>query len=646
MGEDESSATTVAAAVTMERNSGSQIALALTVFALVLASNSIINESWLTNSLELGDQSVESDLGLREFSAEVCSGGVCEADSESLEKIYDDCIESQEGATSSQKEEQCGEYADWHNAGYVATIMLIISGIILFTATIMQVRSMIGHSSRAPNFVSGVGGVFIALSILVWSLMLPESETDPEWGQGLWLAIIASVCGIVAGMSGTLQSWVDGPPRMRAHGVRSGSGMSEFVLKESSCGNHTLSILADSDLIRVAKTDRIGASASTKDILATRRDSYTGFSHQRMDWLDDFKGVWWVVAGASLISSFMISILFLIPFTLASVLALFQLMDPERFVISTNSGNHPFYINRWRSNRELTNLAMDLVDDAMINVLRGEELETEALDARADLIAERFSANREAEQIAAAAAAAEKEAFIQAAQTQQEAPAEAEESPAPSAEEQTSETETPEPPTVESATPVEETTEAAEEKDTTSLADEVEWPEPAPVTNEEKAEPESDASKEEIVEEEEVPAPQVEEQSVVTETPAPETQVATEPVAETPITIPPPPPLPAAIPPPAVMPPPPLPAAPAPPGMIPPPPLPAAMPAPPGMSSMPAPPGMPGMPPPPAGAPPIMPPMASNQPLPAPPPVLVQAAPREDNLSDDEMDDLLGELSS
>ena len=646
MGEDEASATTVAAAVTMERNSGSQIALALTVFALVLASNSIINESWLTSSLELGDQSVKSDLGLREFSAEVCSGGVCEADSESLEKIYDDCIESQEGATSSQKEEQCGEYADWHNAGYVATIMLIISGIILFTATIMQVRSMIGHSSRAPNFVSGVGGVFIALSILVWSLMLPESETDPEWGQGLWLAIIASVCGIVAGMSGTLQSWVDGPPRMRAHGVRSGSGMSEFVLKESSCGNHTLSILADSDLIRVAKTDRIGASASTKDILATRRDSYTGFSHQRMDWLDDFKGVWWVVAGASLISSFMISILFLIPFTLASVLALFQLMDPERFVISTNSGNHPFYINRWRSNRELTNLAMDLVDDAMINVLRGEELETEALDARADLIAERFSANREAEQIAAAAAAAEKEAFIQAAQTQQEAPAEAEESPAPSAEEQTSETETPEPPTVESATPVEETTEAAEEKDTTSLADEVEWPEPAPVTNEEKAEPESNASKEEIVEEEEVPAPQVEEQSVVTETPAPETQVATEPVAEAPVTIPPPPPLPAAIPPPAVMPPPPLPAAPAPPGLIPPPPLPAAMPAPPGMSSMPPPPGMPGMPPPPAGAPPIMPPMASNQPLPAPPPVLVQAAPREDNLSDDEMDDLLGELSS
>ena len=191
MGEDEASATSVAAAVTMERNSGSQIALALTVFALVLASNSIINESWLTESNESNGQSIESDLGLRELSAEVCVGGICESDSESLGEIYDSCIDSQKGANSSEKEDACGDYADMHNAGYVATIMLTLSGIILFAATIMQVRSMMGHSSRLPNFVSGGGGVFIALSILVWSLMLPESETDPEWGQGLWLAIMA-----------------------------------------------------------------------------------------------------------------------------------------------------------------------------------------------------------------------------------------------------------------------------------------------------------------------------------------------------------------------------------------------------------------------------------------------------------------------
>ena len=113
-----------------------------------------------------------------------------------------------------------------------------------------------------------------------------------------------------------------------------------------------MSILVDSELIRVVKVNRIGASASVKDVLATRRDTYTGFSHQRMDWLDDFKGLWWVLGGATLISSFMISTLFLIPFFLVSLLALLQLMDPERFVVSTNSGGHAFYINRWRSNRE------------------------------------------------------------------------------------------------------------------------------------------------------------------------------------------------------------------------------------------------------------------------------------------------------
>ena len=630
MGEEESLAAMSAPVVTLERKSGSQIALALTVFALVLASNSIINESWLTNSTETGDATIQSDIGLHEISVEACSDGLCESESESIATLYDDC------------KGDCDEITDWYNAGNVATIMLILAGIILFSATILQVRSMLGHNSRLPNFVSGGGGIFVALSILVWSLIIPESEIDLDWGQGLWLAIVASTCGIVAGMSGILQSWIDGPPRMRAHGVRSGSGMNEFVLKESSCGNHTLSILVDSDLIRVAKIDRIGASASTKDILATRRDSYTGFSHQRMDWLDDFKGVWWVVGGASLISSFMISILFLIPFILASTLALFQLMDPERFVISTNSGNHPFYINRWRSNRELTNLAMDLVDDVMIDVLRGEKLETEALDARADLIAERFSANREAEQIAIAAAAAEKEAFIQAAEIPPVEPSEADESPEPQVVKQAPVTETP---AVEiPGPPVEESTpEVAEtEESTPSLSDDVEWPEPTAETPEEEPteeEPTEEEATEEEAEQEEPPAPQVEEPVSAVETP----------VAQKPITIPPPPPLPAAPAPmpPAIMPPPPLPAAPAPmpPAIMPPPPLPTAMPAPPGMSNIPPPPSVPGIPAPPVGAT-MVPPMAENQPLPTPPPVLVQAAPREDNLSDDEMDDLLGELSS
>ena len=122
----------------------------------------------------------------------------------------------------------------------------------------------------------------------------------------------------------------------------------------------------------------------------------------------------------------------------------------------------------------------------MIDVLRGEKLETEALDARADLIAERFSANREAEQIAIAVAAAEKEAFIQAAEIPPVEPSEADESPEPQVVKQAPVAETP---AVEiPGPPVEESTpEVAEtEESTPSLSDDVEWPEPTAETPEEE----------------------------------------------------------------------------------------------------------------------------------------------------------------
>ena len=618
MGDEPSSAVMPAPTVSISRNSGAQLALALTVFALVLASNSIINESWLNFNGESDDLVATADIGLSEISGETCDDFLCETETEELGTLYEDCRDSMDGAKSSEIEEVCGEWKDYHNAGFIATIMLIISSVVLFVGTIMQTRSMIGNSGRMPNLVSATGGILVGFSVLVWLLILPESDIDYYWGQGLWVALVAASAGLVAGFSGTIQSWIDGPPRMRAQGVRSGLEMNEFVLKESSCGNHTLSVLADSDLIRVVRIDRIGASASINDVLATRRDSYTGFSHQRLDWLDDFKGLWWVLSGASLISAFMISSLFLIPFTIGALLAILQLMDPERFVVSTNSGNHPFYINRWRSNRELTNLAMDLVDEAMIALLRGEELNTEELDSRADLIAERFSAEQEIKQAQEQAAAAEKEAFVEAANATP---------PVPDQVISTS-TETP----IVQEQSVEET--SVEAKPEEQVAE-------APVVESEMPEAQTSIQPEPVVEEKtpEPSAPQV----VLPEPPAP-TQV---------VTIPPPPPLPvvAPIPPPspAVMPTPPLPAvAPAPPGMagMPPPPGMGGMPTPPGMGGMPAPPGMGGMPtpPPPIGAA-IMPPINQN-PAASPPPIMVQAAPREDNLSDDEKDDLLGELGA
>ena len=614
MGDDTSSTASPAPAATVDRKSGAQLALALTVFALVLASNSIINESWLNYSEEFPGKSgsVDIDYGLTGFDYEFCEYSDCRTIDESYSDIHED-------ECTGSDSDNCSALKELHNAGLIAMIMLIVSSVVLFAATILQVLSMLGKLRRAPNMISSIGGILVGTSVLVWYLMAPEdlvmvnSDAVMGWenlGQGFWMALIAASAGLVAGFSGTIQSWTDGPPRMRAHGVRAGLEMNEFVLKESSCGNHTLSILADSDLIRVVRIDRIGASPAIKDVLATRRDSYTGFSHQRLDWLDDFKGMWWVISGATLISSFMISPLFLIPFAIAAILALMQLMDPERFIVSTNSGNHPFYINRWRSNRELTNLAMDLVDEAMIAVLRGEELDTGLLDTRANLIAERFSADRDAKQAVEQAAAAEKETFMAAANI----------IPGPPAME-------PVAPAIESTTPSPEPTPSNEPKGPQDM--EMDWT----TTEVSEQQPEAPAV--------EQPPPEEVAEEVAEEAPSAPPSSAPIPVPAT--AIPPPPPLPVspALPqPPAAlpMPPPALAGIPAPPAL-------AGIPAPPILAGIPAPPALAGIPapPPPAGAT-MMPPMGMPQPV-APPPVVVQATPREDNLSNDEKDNLLGELS-
>ena len=659
MGEDEAPVSASAPAVTIKRNSGSQIALALTVFALVMASNSIINDSWLTESNESEIGTSKSDMSLSELTLEVCIDGECESETENLGDLYDDCMKTMKeiGANASLKEEACGDFAEYHNAGFVATIMLIVGSVSLLVATVFQVRAMIGHSSRLPNLLSSGSGILVGISVLVWSIMLPETDAEPDWGQGLWLALLSASCAFVAGFSGTLQSWVDGPPRMRARGVRSGTEMNEFVLKESSCGDHTLSILVDDDLIRVARIDRVGASPSVSDVLATRRDSYTGFSHQRLDWLDDFKGVWWVVAGASLISTFMISTLFLVPFFISAVLVLLQLMDPERFVISTNSGDHPFIINRWRSNRELTNLAMDLVDDAMIAVLRGEDLDTSILDARADAIATRFTANREAEMAADAIAEAER-AAAEAAKVAAEAVAEAEKAAALAAAQAAAQAAatappppgqslaTAPPPPAPVAEPVSEPVVTGSTETTNASEAQAETD-----AGQNESEPVDTKSSQPVAEDDTPKQKETPSAMAAVQTPEPAKQ-------ETPpVVIPPPPALPAAAPPGMASVPPPPAAMPAPPGMatappppaaaLPPPPIPGAMPPPPGMGVMPPPPGMGGMPtpPPPMGAP-MTPPIGMQQAMAPPPPVVVQAAPREDNMSVDEMDDLLGDLSS
>ena len=640
MGEDEPSENPTPLPVTMERNASAQIGLAFTVLALILASNSIINDDWLNERADTdswGDITLTQDLkiSLTDTTSESCvDGSDCESESEDFKFKFENCGDD------------CTIFEEFQNTGFVTIILLLIGSIILLVATVFQVRLFAGMPSKTPNLLSLSGSIWLGLTLLIWHLMLPEAGTEMSWGQGPWILALASCFGIIAGFSNNLYSVIEGPPRMRAKGVRSGTEMKEFPLKESSCGNHTLSILVDSDLIRVARISRIGASPQVKDVLATRRDSYTGFSHQRLDWLDDFKGLWWILSGASLISAFMISGLFFVIFGITTTLLVLQLMDPERFVISTNSGNHSFFINRWRSNRELTDLAMDLVDDVMIGVLRGGDLDTETLDKRANLIATRFALNQKAIQDKMHNESQEKQAQKLVPPPPQQLVANAPESTSinPSTENNIEDKQ------AKAAEPEDSTT---DDKDANSTEEsesgpEVEEPNSEPTNG--VAEPDTAVPNSELDESE---GEKIETQNQATPpsnspTPMAPFTAAPPPIAAIPSMAPPPPataipPPPPSAAPPSMAPPPPIAAIPpppiaaipppsaAPPSMAPPPPI-AAIPPPP--ATMPPPPG--------AGFPP---PMLQNQPVTSPPPVIVKGAPREDNLSDDEKDDLLGDLS-
>ena len=100
MGEDEAPVSAPAPTVTIERNSGSQIALGVDGFrSSARHANSIINESWLTNSQESEGISSEGDLSLSsEFSVEICIDEECNLLQMNFGELYDECMDEMEAA--------------------------------------------------------------------------------------------------------------------------------------------------------------------------------------------------------------------------------------------------------------------------------------------------------------------------------------------------------------------------------------------------------------------------------------------------------------------------------------------------------------------------------------------------------------------
>ncbi|MBJ99513.1 MAG: hypothetical protein CMB48_00670, partial [Euryarchaeota archaeon] len=182
--------------------------------------------------------------------------------------------------------------------------------------------------------------------------------------------------------------------RIAGLGVRAksilGEDATEFVIRESSNGNETLSLLHLEDLIQVvtSKRDELGNVSIEKHMITKNIET---FSHYRYDWLDNYKLGWWMMTALGLIivlsASFLSEIFFLMNlgillFFIGLFLTIMQIADPEYIVFETSSGSHRFLVYRMGSNRTLTNVSMELIDDTMQEYLKTGELDNSAFNER------------------------------------------------------------------------------------------------------------------------------------------------------------------------------------------------------------------------------------------------------------------------
>jgi len=150
----------------------------------------------------------------------------------------------------------------------------------------------------------------------------------------------------------------------------------EYLLRRTKNGEAAISILDDGELIQVssAKRDK-DSTIHTHEHLMVKKEALLGISHKKFDWLDKYRVGWWsMVAGGIGLSAMANPMGFLL---LAGGLSLsiWQIADPELLVLETPTGKHPLYLNRMGSDRDLMKCSMDHLSSAMKSLLKTGDID-------------------------------------------------------------------------------------------------------------------------------------------------------------------------------------------------------------------------------------------------------------------------------
>lgn len=90
-------------------------------------------------------------------------------------------------------------------AGSTGGMILWLGSIGALLGTVMLASGSIGRSlpSNAEQHGKWAGmaaGVLMLLAVLVWWLLLPDTDTDTSAGMGVWMTVLGGVLGVVAGV--------------------------------------------------------------------------------------------------------------------------------------------------------------------------------------------------------------------------------------------------------------------------------------------------------------------------------------------------------------------------------------------------------------------------------------------------------------
>ena len=81
---------------------------------------------------------------------------------------------------------------------WLGSIGALLGTVMLACASIG--RSLPAEAEKNGKWAGMAAGVLMLLAVLVWWLLLPDTDTDTSAGMGVWMTVLGGVLGIVAGV--------------------------------------------------------------------------------------------------------------------------------------------------------------------------------------------------------------------------------------------------------------------------------------------------------------------------------------------------------------------------------------------------------------------------------------------------------------